>query len=255
MNSQLNDENRQMWDNNADFWDEKMGLEGNRFRNELIAPYTLEYLDISAGDRMLDIGCGNGIFARKMVAKGAEVVAFDFSPQNIENARSYPGDNISYQVLDATDKAALLELGKGSFEGAVSNMVIMDIPVIRPMFEAAYELLKPGGAFVFSCMHPCFNLSTHVELKEIKDVNGRLHEESFVKVGEYIQDSRTTGEAIIDQPVPQYYFHRPIRKIFQIAFEAGFVLDGFEEPVFQSKKEKFFREIPLVIICRMRKIS
>ncbi|MEM6802907.1 MAG: class I SAM-dependent methyltransferase [Bacteroidota bacterium] len=254
MNTQLNEENRQMWESNADFWDQHMGWEGNRFHNELIAPSTIKLLELSAGDKLLDIGCGNGIFARKMAAKGIEVLAFDFSAQHIKNARSYPSEHIEYKVLDATDKTALLSLGENSFKGAVSNMVLMDIPVIKPMFEAVYELLKPGGAFVFSTIHPCFNLSTHTQVKEIKDVNGRLHEENFVKIGEYIRQSHTTGEAILEQPVPQYYFHRPIQDLFQLAFACGFVLDGFEEPVFSSKKEKFFQEIPLVIICRMRKM-
>ena len=35
---------------------------------------------------------------------------------------------------------------------------------------------------------------------------------------------------IIGQPEPQWFFHRPISALFRLGFEAGFVVDGIEEP-------------------------
>ena len=67
------------------------------------------------------------------------------------------------------------------------------------------------------------------------------------------------GIGIIGQPVPQYYFHRPISVLFNTCFSAGFVLDGLEEPVFNQPTEGTspfgwanYKEIPPVLVARMR---
>ena len=39
-------------------------------------------------------------------------------------------------------------------------------------------------------------------------------------------------EGIIGQPERQWYFHRPLRELFNLCFAAGFVMDGIEEPGF-----------------------
>ena len=82
----LEKETVDIWDRNADFWDERMG-EGNEFHKFLIEPTQLKLLSLSARERVLDIGCGNGQFARKMASLGCEVVAVDAAPRMIENAR------------------------------------------------------------------------------------------------------------------------------------------------------------------------
>ena len=56
----FNDENREAWDTNASFWDERMG-EGNDFATVLCWPAILWMLRPQAGQRILDIACGNGL--------------------------------------------------------------------------------------------------------------------------------------------------------------------------------------------------
>lgn len=62
------------------------------------------FLDhIADGDRVLDIGCGNGALAFDLAKKAKEVVAIDLVPKNIEKAESrFLKSNIAYQVADAT---------------------------------------------------------------------------------------------------------------------------------------------------------
>ena len=82
----LERETVEIWDRNADFWDEGMG-EGNAFHKNLIEPTQLRLLSLESGERVLDIACGNGQFARKMASLGAEVLAVDAAPRMIENAQ------------------------------------------------------------------------------------------------------------------------------------------------------------------------
>ena len=80
--AELGEETVEIWERNADFWDEQMG-EGNAFHKLLIEPTQLDLLSLKRGERVLDIGCGNGQFARKMASLGADVVAVDAAPRMI----------------------------------------------------------------------------------------------------------------------------------------------------------------------------
>ncbi len=255
----LNDEAGRIWDANADFWDSRMG-EGNSFHKQLIEPSQLRMLDLKQGHRVLDVACGNGQFARRMAGLGARVLATDVSERMIENARQRPQEGaepIEYRVVDATDEARLLALGVAAFDAVVCTMAIMDMASIQPLARA---LLKPGGRLVFTTMHPCFStpegLTRFVERDE-KD--GEVVDRLGVKIYQYIESKSYMGVAMIGQPAPQFYFHRPLHSLLGTFLEEGFVMDGMEEPVFEKDASpkmpldwENFRELPPVLVVRMR---
>ena len=231
---QANIETREAWNENAAFWDERMG-EGNDFVEVLIWPATERLLELQPGERVLDIACGNGLTSRRMAAMGAEVVACDFAEEMIAHARARTADacsRIQYHVLDATDEAALLALGEGRFDAALCNMALFDMAEIEPLMRALARLLHPGGRFVFSVIHPCFNHVHMVQMAEMEDREGEIVTVYSVKVFGYMTPSVARGAAIAGQPKPQLYFHRPLQVLLGAAFEAGFVLDGLEERAF-----------------------
>src|SRR5215510_5982507 len=100
--SRANEDTRQAWNQNAAFWDEHMG-EGNDFVEVLIWPTTEKLLALRPGERVLDIACGNGLTSRRMAARGADVVAIDFSERMIAHARERTAGTahrIRYAVVD-----------------------------------------------------------------------------------------------------------------------------------------------------------
>jgi len=263
-----NEETRAAWNQNAAFWDARMG-EGNDFVEVLLWPATERLLALRPGERILDVACGNGLTSRRLAAMGAQVVAFDFAEEMIAHAiertaqsgtAGYAG-RIQYRVLDATDEAALLALGEGQFDAALSNMALFDMAEIGPLVRALPRLLRPGGRFVFSVLHPCFN-SPHMALVgEMEDREGDVVTVYSVKVLRYITPTVTHAAAIRGQPKLQLVIHRPLQVLFGTFFEAGFVLDGLEERAFPpghpSGREPLswggkFSEIPPVLVARMR---
>jgi 2-polyprenyl-3-methyl-5-hydroxy-6-metoxy-1,4-benzoquinol methylase len=151
--------------------------EGNDFQRLLIGPATENLLELRGGELVLDIACGNGNFSRRMAQLGAQVVAFDFSQTFIERARAHStkfGDQIEYQRIDAAQQEQLLSLGPNRFDAAVCNMALMDMPDIDPLIETLPQLLKTGGMFIFSVMHPCFNSSGANKIIEEGDSDGDL---------------------------------------------------------------------------------
>jgi 2-polyprenyl-3-methyl-5-hydroxy-6-metoxy-1,4-benzoquinol methylase len=193
-----NEETRNAWEQNAAFWDDRMG-EGNDFVEVLIWPAVERLLGLQEGERVLDIACGNGLYARRLAALGAQVVAFDFSEEMVRYAiqRTQKGfPNIEYLVMDATDEAELLSLGKGQFDAAICSMALFDIADIAPLFRTLPILLKKEGRFVFSIMHPCFN-NPHISLMaEQIDNDGNLVTEYSVRVKGYLSPTIMKGVAI-----------------------------------------------------------
>ncbi|GAC1371015.1 MAG: class I SAM-dependent methyltransferase [Ktedonobacteraceae bacterium] len=261
----FNQEVQAIWNQNAAFWDERMG-EGNDFQRILVGPGVERLLNLQAGELVLEIGCGNGLFARRMARLGAQVIATDFSEQLLERAKARTVENaerIEYRYLDATDEAQLLALGSGRFDAIVSNMVIMDMATIDPLMRSIPTLLKPGGRFVFALMHPCFNTSGTSLLAEEEDRAGDLVTEYTIKVAHYLDLQPQKGTAIVGQPQAHYYFHRPLHELLGICFRAGLVMDGIDEPAFDHPHDGSrpssrtltwinYTQIPPVLVVRMR---
>src|SRR5215467_9863959 len=82
----LNREVQAIWNANATFWDDAYG-EGNQFQRALLAPSLERLLAVQPDERILEVACGNGTFARRMAEPGAYVVATDFSEVFLEHAR------------------------------------------------------------------------------------------------------------------------------------------------------------------------
>ena len=219
------------WDANAEFWDEEMGDESNDFHRDLVRPYVERLLAVQEGDLILDVACGNGNFSSRMAEQGAKVVAFDYSAKMIDLAqkrRRAVLDKVSFHVCDAAKYDDLLALKQGQpFDKAVANMAIMDISEIEPLFKAVYQMLCCNGIFVCATHHPCFTFPND----------------------DYLTSCIHQGEAIAGQPVLQNYYHRTLMDIFNVAFNAGFVLDGFCEVPFKGEAT------PIIIIVRFRRKS
>lgn len=260
---QQNDEGRKLWNRKARFWDELHGENGNSFHRRLVEPGVLQLLRLRTGEALLDAGCGNGVLARRLAREGAVVTAFDFSESMIELARersSSSGDSVDYQVIDATDEAALLRLGTRRFDAITCTMTLMDMPTIDPLFAAANCLLKPAGRFVFSTMHPAFNSNNPIFMHEKEDRDGVVTEYHSVKLRNYLDMPPVKGSGAPGEPTPHYYYHRPLSTVLNAAFAAGFLLDALLEPAFDADDSagaagldwSKFRQFPPILSGRLR---
>jgi SAM-dependent methyltransferase len=218
----------------------------------------LKLLDIQPGQKILDIACGNGQFARKMAEMGAIVTAVDFADNFIRIAKSKSSKAIEFQVADATNMADLKRLGVKKYDAAVCTMALMDMENIEVLIGYLPKLLKKNGVFVFSITHPYFNSGENILVHERDDLGGEVKSKYYVKIRNYLVEKSYLGVGMIGQPEPQYYFHRPLSKILGILFHHGFVLDGYEEPSFPVIKnpasifDNTFQTMPPALICRLR---
>jgi len=110
---------------------------------------TIRHLSLSAGERVLDIGCGPGFLCESMgeiVGPKGAVVGIDISADLIArcNGRKTSA-RVSYEVGDATQ----LHQPNASFDVVVCTQVAEYVADVERVFSEAFRVLKPNGRTVF----------------------------------------------------------------------------------------------------------
>lgn len=100
----------------------------------------VEWLAPRAGERILDLGCGDGALTEKLVAAGAEVVGVDTSPELLEAAR---GRGLDARQMDGETLAFSAE-----FDAVFSNAALHWMTDPAAVIAGVARALKPGGRFV-----------------------------------------------------------------------------------------------------------
>ena len=115
---------------------ESYGRDGT-FVHEL-AGGVVEWLAAQPGERILDIGCGDGQLTQRIAASGARVVGIDSSPGMVAaaRARGVKADEGPAEKLPYPDHA---------FEAVFSNAALHWVRGQDEMLSQVHRVLRPGG--------------------------------------------------------------------------------------------------------------
>ena len=107
-----------------------------------LAHGVVELLAPQPGERILDVGCGDGALTERLAAAGAHLTGIDASPAMVAAAQAR---GLDARFLPATDLAFDRE-----FDAAFSNAALHWIPAAGQSLTLAriYAALKPGSRFV-----------------------------------------------------------------------------------------------------------
>lgn len=251
MNPNLNtEESIRRWNDFADTYAENHKEQGDVHKEVLLNPTLLTLMGDLSEKRTLDAGCGEGYLSRIMSKMGAQVTAVDYSQRMLEIAKSRTSsdEKIVYQHGNCED---LNQLADESFDLVVSNMVIQDLADYRKAFQEMYRLLKTGGSYIFSILHPCFITP---ESGWEKSASGeKLH----WKVDNYFYEG--TYEQNFGDKENMLLFHRTLTSYVQALLQTGFVLENLIEPTPDGElleKYPYFREdfrSPNFIVFKLKK--
>jgi trans-aconitate methyltransferase len=126
----------------ADHWDAGRYRRTAAFVPTLGVP-VLDRLAPRAGERVLDVGCGDGTLTARLRDAGCTVVGIDASAAQVRAARAL---GLDARVLDAADLGAATDLG--TFDAAFSNAALHWVPDQRRAIAGVAARLAPGGRFV-----------------------------------------------------------------------------------------------------------
>ena len=99
----------------------------------------LDLLDPLPGERILDVGCGEGTLTNRIIERGATVLGIDSSPEMIAAARERGVDAL---LLAAEDMQFFAQ-----FDAAFSNATLHWVLHKEQAARAIFRALKPGGRF------------------------------------------------------------------------------------------------------------
>ena len=204
-------------------------------------PATLSLLPEVAGKRVLDAGCGPGVYAEWLAERDAEVVAFDANEKMVRLARKRLGDSV--QVVRAELGRQLDFLEDESLDLVLAPLVLDYVREWGPVFAEFYRVLCPGGLLVFSMEHPFAKFYTYHD-------TGNYFETELVH-----WEWRGFG---IPVRVPSY--RRSLSGVLNPLLEAGFVVERILEPVptddFREAEPEDYEELirrPGFLCVRARK--
>ena len=117
--------------------------------SRLLASTFLDFVGIETATRVLDVGCGTGSLTRAILDRSrAEVVGIDVAAPYLAEARRQIDDpRASFEVQDAS----ALPYPPGSFDAAMSILVLNFIPEYRAAAAEMVRVVRPGGRIGAAC--------------------------------------------------------------------------------------------------------
>lgn len=123
-------------------WDPERYARNARFVADLGMP-AVELLDPKPGERILDLGCGDGVLTAQLVKMGCHVVGVDSSKEQVEAARTL---GIDVYVMDGQELTF-----DNEFDAVFSNAALHWMKCPEKVVAGVQRALKPGGRFIAEC--------------------------------------------------------------------------------------------------------
>ena len=210
-------------------------VETNGYNADLEFPGTTDLIPDVTGKRILNAGCGTGVYTEWLLDHGAEVVAVDASEEMLGHATERVGDRAEF--YRANLGSSLYFAADDEFDGVVSPLVLGYIKDWRQTFSEFTRLLNPDGFLVFSVAHPF----DEYPLDEDED---------------YFEIELKKKEWEVDVP----YYRRPLSAIITPLLETGFQIDAIAEPQpteeFKEKRpEKYEKESKQPVFLCLRAVK
>lgn len=203
------------WSASAGAWIESVD-NGDPSRELLLDPVVWALCGDVRDLRVLDVGCGEGRFARRLTAAGAHVVGLDPIPALLARCREL--DAIGTYVLASGER---LPVASNGFDLAVAYLTLIDIPDFRAAIREMARALRPGGRLIVANLT---GINTSNPEGWIKGAEGeRLH----FAVDRYLEERPNNVEW---KGIRVVNWHRPLSAYMQAYLEAGLELEQFLEP-------------------------
>jgi SAM-dependent methyltransferase len=202
------------WDESAAAWLRFADIDPNRL-GVLDAPMLALSGDVR-GSSVIDIGCGEGRFARMLASRGARIVGVDPTRRLVHAARDRHREG-RYVVAGAE----ALPFRTGSFDLAVLYLVLIDIPDHSAAISEASRVLAPNGRLLIANLNP---FVTAVPYGWATDADGRR---THYRIDRYME---IRPDPVEWDDIAVVNWHRPMEAYLQALLRTGLRLTHFEEP-------------------------
>ncbi len=265
------------WGKVAKWYDETVEQKGS-YQQDLILPNLLRLMEIQKGERILDLACGQGLFARAFHAAGGKVVAADISKELIAIATEKSPKEIAYHTAPAE---ALPFLKNGSIDKTAIVLALQNIENLNETLAECARVLVPNGKLYLMLNHPAFRIpkesswgfdeKANVQYRRIDRYLSNMKIEIEMHPGLNASGGRvgrtnSSDEFVLGrkQSEQTLSFHRPLQTYAKALFKQNFCVRRLEEWSSTKRSQKGPRaeaedrarkEIPLFLTIEAQKIS
>jgi ubiquinone/menaquinone biosynthesis C-methylase UbiE len=243
------------WEQEGKWYGDLVGKEGHHYHREVVFPKLLPQIIGGANNiKVLDLACGEGVFARQLPAS-AVYVGVDAASSLIQRARQFDkAPNHRYIVSDLTQP--LQQIAEAPFTHAVIILALQNIANPLALLQNARKQLVLGGKLFIVLNHPCFRIPRQSSWGS--DVDKKIQ---YRRIDRYlstmeipIQSHPSQGESSSST----VSFHYSLETITTACFQAGFSIELLEEwcsdkqSTGKNKKmeDRARNEIPLFLAIR-----
>ena len=195
--------------------------DGHASRTLLLDPAVLAEAGDVRGKRVLDVGCGEGRFSRRLAALGAQCVGLDPVWPMLEASTRAAADRETY-VRGSGDS---LPFQNETFDLVVFYLSLIDIADFRAAVREAARVLRPGGRLIAANIS---NIASPTTAGPEVDEQDRF---LYYKVDRYLDEWPMTVEFL---GVRVRNWHRPLSAYMDAYLGAGLNLRRYLEPLPQD---------------------
>ncbi|HZC05000.1 MAG TPA: class I SAM-dependent methyltransferase [Ktedonobacterales bacterium] len=225
-------------------------LRKNPLYAEVILPGMLALAGDVGGQVICDLACGQGFITRELARRGAQVTGADLSENMLALAQGYEASEplgIRYLLTDAQDGAAL---SSAAFDGVTCGMALMPIPDLRATLQTVRRIMRPGGWFVCSITHPCYQTPhsrwvTREDGAPAREVSGYFDE------GYWTSTNSSGVRGLVGE------YHRTLATYLNTLVEVRLSLERLGEPQATGRSAEAIpgaREAPSILLIRARAV-
>jgi SAM-dependent methyltransferase len=201
----------------------------------------------SAGDRTLEVGCGEGRVSRDLAARGHHVIGVDGSPTLVRLAQDADAHS-SYLVADA----AALPFGSETFDLVVLYNSLMDVDDMDGCVRESSRVLRPGGSLCACVTHP---------MADAGQFESRDPEARFLITGNYLGPRRAFDAEATSGDLHMHFtgWAYSLEEYFRPMERSGLMIQAVREPGLEpgtgtsSPIDERWRRLPNFLMWRALK--
>lgn len=243
------------WDNVAQWYDDLLETSKDSYQKNVLLPNILRVLHLKKNDRVLDLACGQGFFARQFFETCVHVTGIDTSAALIEIARARSPKDIVYHVLPADQ---LTSISSGKFDVITIILALQNIKNMAGIFAECRRLIASHGRLMIVINHPAFRIPRVSSW----EWDGR-QKVQYRRIDTYMTESAVSIDMHPGSRQKQttLSFHRPLQTYVKTLVKNGFGIVGMEEWIShkqsmkgprQIEENRIRKEIPLFLMMEAR---